>query len=56
MDDQDGVGLGFVRVRDALDEKEDTDDVRFLINAIMVFFYLEAIRYCLGTLSAGHGV
>ena len=56
MDDQDGVGLGFVRVGDAIDKKEETDDVRLPIDDLMVLLSLEEILYCLGILSAVHGV
>ena len=33
MDDQDGVGLGFVRVGDVIDEKEETDDVTSAVSS-----------------------
>ena len=56
MDGHDRVGLGFVRVSDALDDQEEMNDAILLINALVGFLSLEVILHCVGTFSEGHGV
>ena len=56
MDGQDRVGLGFVQVGDDIDDREETDDVRLFINALVGFLSFEVILYSLGKFSEGHGV
>ena len=54
MDSQDGARLGFIRVGNAIDEQEETDDVRLLVDSLVGFLSPKKIIHCLSALSEGH--
>ena len=56
MDIQDGVGIGFVLSGNDIDDKEETDDVRLLVDALVGFLSIKTILHCLSALSEGHGI